>query len=1254
MSANAAQPDSLPAPPDALDDAERRRVLHDFARQSAPAPDFVALPERIAQQALRCPDAVALRFRGRELSYRDLDLLARRWAAVLRRHGAGPETAVAMCLPRCFAEVVGLLAILYSGAAFVPLDPEHPEQRLRDMLEDVRPRAVLTTPATRDKLRRAAGPTTPVLALRDDGGGDGDEQHGVQPMPGPLEPTREQQLAYILFTSGSTGRPKGVQIEHRGLSNHVAWVLATLRATSGDVFLQSGSAAFDGSLWSFFAPLCCGARMVLAAPEEQADPRLLEALMRAEQVSIAKFVPSTLRLLLEHARPGSGHALRQLACGGEVLDATLAARVFRTFPDACLHNFYGPTEASVVSTAMQVTPRDLEQATLSIGRPVPGMRAYVLDEAMRPLPVGAVGELFVAGIGLARGYLGRPELDAQRFVELAWLPGERLYRTGDLVRWLADGRLGFLGRGDDQVKLRGLRIELGEIEAALLALPGVRQAAALVLGSTPQEQQLTGFVAGPARDTRELRAWREQLAQRLPLYMLPSRFVFVDAFETLASGKIDRRALAAQHAAIDADASGLHGLPESRAPRQGPRSALESELLDIWRAVLGRDDIVPEHDFFDLGGHSLHATRMVSQVRATLGIGLALREVFDKPTLRELAAEVERRLGAGEAGQALPPIHAVERTGVLPLSFSQRRMWLEHQMDPRGAAYNVYSALRLRGELDREALQHALDALCARHEAFRTRIVFEHGEPHAVLDPVRPATLRLLQPGESTATGLVAACAAEPFDLERGPLHRFALACLGEREHVLLLVMHHIVTDDWSRGIVLADLERLYGLARRGEDVALPPRPIDFVDFASWQRAHVDEASQQAQLHYWTQRLDGAPAPALPGDTARSRRDDNRGGHVALPLPRDWIDAVQRESVRLEATPFMLLLAVFQSMLARWCAQDDMCVAFPIANRTRVEAEGVVGSLVNTLLMRNQVDPARGFRDFLQEEVRPAVLGAFAHQDLPFDHLVKHLRRHGSARPGDVRVLFNVLNTPRQPLRFEGLQADYVELDLGTTQFDLSLGIDLASRKVLSLSYASQLFQRATIEALGHLFLLGVERAVRRPDAPLHTLWVAAPDELERIARWNAPPQAPAGSAEQTLPALLAGSRASHGAAVRDAQGATLSHAELWQRVGRLAESLRLHGIGRGFLVGLGLPRGADMLAAQLAVWQCGAAYVPLDPDYPQARLRDMIDDARLSLLLGTRAQRADWSAYGVPLLEAEAAASEARAAASAPPPEAP
>ena len=1219
--------DSPTRPIDVLavtDAAAQRQLLQDF--QAQPRTDVLQLQlgDLVGAHAAANPNAIAVQMDSQRMDYAGLEKQSSAWAQCLLGAGIGPEDIVAICLPRGLALVVALLAVEKAGGAFLALDPEHPRQRLEAMLDDAGPRVVMTRPGLLDTTTLGRDDCA-VFVVPEDG-------RAPEPLPQPLRqplPRRPEHLAYVIYTSGSTGTPKGALIEQRGLCNVVQAMRERLQLAPGDALLLSTSIAFDAMIWRVFAPLTSGATLVLAAPGTQGDMARMLRILSEQKVTIAGFVPSLLRSLLDQLDDNSVDLrLRYMICGGEPLPPDLVQRFFDRFPHARLCNSYGPSEASISSNWHELSAGqvDLRLRTVPIGRPFPDVRVHIVDELGHLQPVGGRGEICIAGIGVGRGYLRREQLTAERFVADPWSDGSRMYRTGDLGRRRGDGSIEYLGRADAQIKLRGVRIEPGEIEAALRQQPGVRQALVALRG---QQQGTPRLIAYVEADSFDAAASRLALRQSLPEFMIPAGFLRLDSLPRLPSGKIDANALArhSPEAALD-------GAPVAA------RSPLESTVLEIWQGVLRRSDFGVHDDFHALGGHSLNATQVASQLRASLGVDLPLQALFEHRTVAELALEIHSRLRGQPAAKSMQTIDPVARSDRLPLSFSQHRMWLLHQIDPESGAYNVRLALRLRGRINHEALQLALNDWVLRHEAFRTRLHFPGDLPVARIDPPGPAQLETLAAidgeGEAPLLATVAAWSAAPFDLERGPLHRLLLARLGDDDHLLVLTMHHVVCDDWSSALLAREFNHSYEF-HCGARTSLPAAPrLGFVDYAAWQRRQYGGEAIDFQLTYWMQRLQGMAPLDLPADKGSGRRLGSRGERVYLPLSEEWLHSLQSFSARLGVTPFMTLFAAFASLLSRWCSQTDVSVAFPIAGRTRLESESLVGSLVNTLLLRTQVDPRSSFTSFLQQHLRPAALGAFAHQDLPFDYLVERLRAAGhQASAVEPRVLFNVLNSPRAPLRFSTLEASYVSLPTSWVQFDLSLTISTEGLKGLFLDYSTELFDAATIQALARLYLEGLDRALADPLLPLYRMWAAPNTQLQQIAAWN---QTRTPIPESHNVAEWLRRQGGSEFALADASDASLRHAELWSAVDALSIRLRARGIGRGSFVGLGMQRGVGMVVALLAVLQTGAAYIPLDPQFPPARLRAMIDDSQLALLLTDEATRPDWEGLGVPMLVPEEA----------------
>ncbi|HEX7243109.1 MAG TPA: amino acid adenylation domain-containing protein, partial [Longimicrobiaceae bacterium] len=976
LDAVAADPDRPVGEVGFLAPGERERVL--LAGRSD-GPDPASLPPvhaQVAEQARLTPGAVAVEGAGGALSYAELDARAGRLAARLRALGVGPEARVGVCLERSPELAVALLAVLRAGGAYLPLDPGYPSERLGWMLADSRVAVLLTETRLLDRL--PAGDARVVCLDRDAAGGEEAEAAPVRVFP--------ESPAYVIYTSGSTGRPKGVEVPHGALASHLRWLQRAYPLGAGDRVLQKTPVSFDASVWEFWAPLTTGAALVMARPDAHRDPAELVREAAEGRITVLQVVPSLLRALLDGGGLERCASLRRLCCGGEALPAELAARA-RAAVAAEVVNLYGPTEVCIQSVAHTWTGAETG-ATVPIGVPVDQVRAYVLDRRGAPVPEGVAGELYLAGAQLARGYLGRPELTAERFVPDPFAPGagERAYRTGDRVRRLIDGTLEFLGRTDEQVKVRGFRIEPGEIEAALEEHPAVRQAAVVVREDRPGDPRLAAYVlAGDGgASAAEL---REHLRGRLPEHMVPGAVVVLDALPLTPSGKVDRRALPAPEAAGDEEAW------------VAPRTATEEVLAGIWAEVLDAERVGAADDFFALGGHSLLAVRAISRIRTALGVEVPVRAMFESPTVEGMAGRVDALLREGGAASAAP-IPRVPRDGDLPLSFAQQRLWFIDQLDPGSAGYNVPVALRMRGALDARVLERAVTEIVRRHEVLRT--VFRStaaGEAAQAILPPAPFRLRHVELSgmaeaerEAAARELALREAAAPFDLAAGPLLRGTLARMGEGDALVLFTTHHIVSDEWSVPVMIREVSTLYEAFAAGRASPLPELPVQYADFAAWQRAHLSGEVLERQLAYWRDRLAGAPPLLeLPTDRPRPTVASTAGAMRAVAFPAGLGAALRALGRRAGTTPFMTLLAGFQALLARWSGQDDVLVGTPVAGRTRAETEGLIGFFVNTLVVRTDLSDDPTGRELLAR-VRERMLEAQTHQDLPFERLVDELR----------------------------------------------------------------------------------------------------------------------------------------------------------------------------------------------------------------------------------------------------------------------
>nr|QEO74317.1 AMP-dependent synthetase and ligase [uncultured bacterium] len=1077
-----------------LTGGEREQLLSVWNETRAVRPAPPCVPRMFEEQAARTPDATAVAFGAESLSYRELNRRANRLAHQLRALGVGPDSLVGVCLERSLQLPVAVLAVLKAGGAYVPLDPQYPEPRLRLMAEDAGLKVLLTE-------RRLAAVSfagdAHVVCLDEpheeiDARSEDDPKGGAAP----------DNLVYVLYTSGSTGRPKGVALSHGALANLIRWQVEDSPAADPPRTLQFTSLSFDVSFQEIFSTLCAGGTLVLVSEQTRRDPFALLRHLEGEGIQ-RLFLPFVaLQQLAEAGRHAGAGALRlrEVITAGEQLQISDAlVSWFGKLDDCALHNHYGPSETHVATAYNLRRPLADWPALPPIGRPIANTQAYVLDRYFQPVPVGVVGELHLGGSGLARGYLNRPDLTAERFVPdpFSEEPGRRLYRTGDLARWLADGQLEFLGRADQQLKVRGFRVEPGEIEAALRQCPAVRDAV-VVARDKAGALQLVAYVVTHETGTSDATdAPRAFLRERLPDHMIPTAFVRLDELPLTPSGKVDRRRLPAPETA-HARAEGF----------LAPRTPVEELLAGMWAELLGVERVGVNDNFFDAGGHSLLATRLVSRVREAFGAEVPLRAVFTHPTVEALALLVEQAMG--EAEPEGPPLVPVSRAEAMPLSFAQQRLWFFDQLERHSPLYNLAAAINLHGELNRPALEHAFNAVVARHEALRTTFPSEGGRPRQRVSPALHVPLPLAdlstlpdQEREAERRLLAAAEAARPFDLSAGPLLRAALVRLGSGRHLLLVTMHHIVSDGWSVAVLLRELEACYDAFARGREPELPALPVQYSDYAAWQRERAAAGLLDAGLRYWVGHLAGAPPLlALPTDRPRPSVQTHRGASLPFEFGEELTEALRRLARRRSATLFMVLLSGLKALLSRYAGETDIVVGTPVANRTRAEVEGLVGFFVNTLALRTDLSGDPTFAELLGR-VRDVALGGYAHQEVPFERVVEEVRPERSL---DHAPLFQVMlaldNTGREGLRLGSLAAEAEEVGAGAAKFDLTVSVrEEGGRLVGGAEYSTELFEAGTVgRAFAHF-----ERLLRAAPRRLRRLRAPAVKEvrLRQVEEWN-------------------------------------------------------------------------------------------------------------------------------------------------------
>ncbi len=1210
------RPESPPRDLDLLGRAERAALLREWNDTAVPGADGVTLVDLFAAQVDRAPEAIAVVLEEQALSFGELDRRSRRLAHRLRSLGVGTESKVLLCTDRSLELAVGALGILQAGGAFVPIDPWQPEERLRLMIGDLQ----ASVGVVEERWRGFLEPHLRTLVVVD---GENPEDPPETSSPSaPHRASAPRHAAYVIFTSGSTGRPKGVVIEHRSVVHLTSALNRAIYDDLGSVGRVSINAplSFDASIKQLIQ-LFLGRTVCLIPEEIRPDGEAMLAYLHRLRVEVLDCTPVQLSLLLAAGLAAGRGIPRAVLVGGEAIGpqlwTALAGDVERTY-----YNVYGPSECTVDATSLRIaraTPRP------SLGRPLSNVGVYLLDWKGLPVPVGLEGELHIGGAGLARGYLASPRLTAARFVPDAFseIAGERLYKTGDRARHLRDGRLEFLGRVDLQVKVRGIRVELGEIEAALNEYPGLREAVVTLRVGDLEEPRLVAYAiprAGvdgeePAVDEEALRAY---LRTRLPDYMVPRAFVLLDQLPLNRSGKIDRLALPSPEEVRPASTGDLEPLA----------TPFEETVAAIWRDVLGAERIGRRSNFFELGGHSLLATQLMARIRSILKVDLALRTLFDGPTVAELATRVETALaGAGSATE--PPLEPVLGDRSIPLSFGQERLWFLHQLEPLSSAYNAFKAVILDGPLDIAAMRTALDEVVRRHEVLRTHFEADDSGPRQVIELATGLALPVIDlshlPVEVRHEAVERRAQREarrPFDLSRGPLLRCALLRLEAEEHIFHLALHHIVGDAWSMEILVRELTAIYGVASRRQPSLLPELSIQYGDFAVWQRRRLEGELLEAQLIYWQCQLEGQPPLLeLPTDRPRSPVQTDRGDHCIVALsPRlsaDLEELARRESV----TSFMLLMAAWQTLLGRLCGHSDVSVGTPIAGRSRVEIEPLIGFFVNTLVMRLDLSGSPSFRQLL-DRAREMTLGAFAHQDLPFERLVEALQpqRNTSYTPlFQAMFVFHNANVGAAEVELPGIRVRTIRPVAHAAMFDVTLTlVDSPTGLRGALEYNVDLFDRTTsLRWPRHLVSL-LEGLVADPGVALSELPIFdAAERSQILVEWN---DTRTVASKRLVHELFARQAALTPSAVAlETPERAWTYAELDDESNRLARHLRELGVAPEVLVGVCFQRGFDAVVSFFAILKAGGAYLPLDPTYPRTRLRFLIDDAGVAFVLAER-----------------------------------
>ena len=1204
-----------------LSDPDCHKILVEWNDTQADYPKDKCIHHLFEAQVEQTPEAVAVVYEDKQLTYRELNGRANQLAHYLQKQGVGPEVLVGIFVERSLEMMVGLLGILKAGGAYVPLDPAYPKERLAFMLSDSQVSVLLT----QEKLLTGL-PEQGALAICLDTGWGLISQESEQNLNSGVNAAN---LAYIIYTSGSTGKPKGTMIVHRGLVNYLTWCIKAYAVADGVGSPVHSSIGFDATITSLFSPLLVGQRVVFL-PEKQEIEALSAVLCSQSNFSLVKITPAHLALLSEllPSKQAAGQT-RALIIGGEALSKKSISFWQTHAPETRLINEYGPTETVVGCCIYEVPAQTTLSGLIPIGRPIANTQLYILDRSLQPVPIGVTGELHIGGDGLARGYLNRTELTAQKFIPNPFSnqPGERLYKTGDLARYLPDGNIEFLGRIDNQVKIRGFRIELGEIEAVLMQNRAVQDAVVIDQEYALNDKRLVAYVVPSQEQVLSIRELRRDLKQKLPDHMIPSAFVQLEAVPLTPNGKVDRRALPVP----DGTRSNLE---ETFVPHLTP---FEEVLAGIWSEVLRLERVGIHDNFFELGGHSLLATQVISRVREAFGVELPLHTLFEEPTLAGLAYSVETASRAEKGSLQALPITPISREGDLPLSFAQQRLWFLDLLMSGTPIYNLPNAIGLKGSLNVTALEQSLSEIVRRHEALRTTFSAVNGQPIQVIHPAVTLLLPIVDlrelpetEREVEAQRLATEEAQRPFDLVNEQSFRTQLLHLGEEEYLLLLTMHHIVSDGWSLGVFMRELTALYEAFSTEKSSSLPELPIQYADFAAWQNEWLVGEVLEVQLNYWKRHLGGqVPVLDLPTDRPRPPVQTYRGARQSLELPKKSSDALKALSQQEGVTLFMTLLAVFQILLYRYTGQEDVIVGSPIANRNRVEVEGLIGFFVNTLVLRTELSGDPSFRELLGR-VREVALGAYAHQHLPFEKLVEELQvERDLSRNPLFQVMFVLQNAPISALEFRGLSLTPLEVHNGTAKLDLILELEESAEGIRGwFEYNTDLFDTLTITRMTNHFQTLVEGIVANPEQRLWGLpLLSAAQQHQLLVEWN---NTQTDYPNQTCIHQLFEAQVERtpNAVAVVFENEQLTYQQLNYRANQLAHHLQKLGVEPEMLVGICVERSLEMIVGLLGILKAGGAYLPLDPSYPQDRLAFMLEDAQVSVLLTQQNLVAGFSEY--------------------------
>ena len=1190
---------------DVLPYEERQQVLFDWNATQTNFPKDQCIHQLFEKQVEKTPKGMALVYKDKHLTYDRLNQLANQLAHHLQKNGVGPEVLVGLYMERSFELIIGLLGIFKAGGGYAPLDPSYSKKRLSFMLEDANLKMVLST-SNLSPLRSLHNVQTIHLDELEIDTSDGSRENitcTVTP----------DNLAYVIYTSGSTGLPKGAMISQQALVNLVCWSKESFPITDKDRVALKTPISFDASVWELFIPLLAGAALIVAEPGTHKDPERLIDWIIENNITILKVVPSQLRMLLSGSNFANCNSLHQVISGGEVLTVEIQEQFLKQM-NAALINVYGPTEACVNAAFFQCGD-EVIKTQIPIGRPIANTQIYILDEWMQPVPIMATGEIFIGGDGVGKGYLNRQALTTEKFIPDPFGddPAARLYRTGDLARYQPDGAIEFVGRKDQQVKIRGYRIELGEIEASLESHPEVKVAAVVAWQHETDDIRLVAYIVSAVPNAPDVKKISTYLKQRLPDYMIPTVFIPLPSLPILPNGKTDRRALPKPELTKVFDADSY----------TAPRSATEQKLLGIWKAILGIENICVLKNFFDLGGHSLLVTRVVSKIRTEFQVNITLREFFGSPTIVDMARAIEeKQIDAKPLQGSLPDDDNLQQK--FPLSHAQQRLWFLDQLIPETGVYNIVKAYRYKGDLNIETLELSLSEIVRRHEALRARFGEKDGTPFQTISPHMTLSLPVLDVSETLSQNREEKVQRFIFkefhnkiDLAQGPLFRFHLIKLKE-EYIFILSIHHIVADGWSFDAFLNELSLLYNASINGQRADLPKLPIQYTDYAVSQQDRIKEEEMTRHFLYWEKQLKGLPTLLeLPYDRPRPAIQRYKGALQSIYISKSQNEALVTFCRAAKVTPYMVLLSTFQILLFRYSNQEDLAVGSPVANRHHMETMNLIGFFVNTLVMRSDLSGDPTYNAFLSQ-VRDTALDSYEHQVFPFEKIVEAFQpeRDLSHHPL-FQVMFAYQNTFKKVPLLSGIAIDLIKIDSGLAKFDLELHLwNVDDGHEGHFCYNTDLFDAETIQRMSDHFLMLLNDIIAHPEKKISELTLLTPFERRQLLEeWN--------DMQTGSPVLMR----CHEMFERQAQATPnrvalqfekqqLNYESLNRAANHFAVKLQSLGVRPNVPVGICIDRSIEVFIGILGILKAGGSYVPLDPTYPAERLSYMLSDSGADILV--------------------------------------